>query len=148
MVSDRFHVDIGPPEDSPILGAQYTFRQKIVKIDAVAGFTSALSRILPAQFLKRRGCSYSREAPPLRLRAYAPGNRGRRKFQAMITLGRANMCDVIFTHINGGKLGGSKSIRRALKKDRPKKYHSALSPSDLPELREHPFLIRCGTNVT
>lgn len=38
MVSDRFHVDIGPPEDRPILDAQYAFTQKIVKIDAVAGF--------------------------------------------------------------------------------------------------------------
>lgn len=38
MVSDRFHVIIGPPEDSPIPGAQYAFPQKMVKIDAVAGF--------------------------------------------------------------------------------------------------------------
>jgi hypothetical protein len=38
MVSDRFHVEIGPPEDSPIPGTQYAFRQKMVKIDAVAGF--------------------------------------------------------------------------------------------------------------
>ena len=38
MVSSRFHVDIGPPEDSPIPGAQYAFHQKMVKIDAVAGF--------------------------------------------------------------------------------------------------------------
>ena len=38
MVSGRFHVDIGPPEDGPIPGAQYAFPQKMVKIDAVAGF--------------------------------------------------------------------------------------------------------------
>ncbi len=38
MVSSKFHVDIGPPEDSPIPGAQYAFPQKMVKIDAVAGF--------------------------------------------------------------------------------------------------------------
>ena len=38
MASDRFHVDIGPPEESPIPGAQYVFPQKRVKIDAVAGF--------------------------------------------------------------------------------------------------------------
>jgi hypothetical protein len=38
MVSDRFHVVIGPPEDSPIPGAQYAFPQKMVKIDAIAGF--------------------------------------------------------------------------------------------------------------
>jgi hypothetical protein len=38
MVSGRFHVDIGPPEESPIPGAQYVFPQKMVKIDAVAGF--------------------------------------------------------------------------------------------------------------
>jgi hypothetical protein len=38
MVSDRYHVEIGPPEDSPCPGAQYEFRQKMVKIDAVAGF--------------------------------------------------------------------------------------------------------------
>jgi hypothetical protein len=38
MVSDRFHVEIGPPADSPIPGAPYAFRQKMVKIDAVAGF--------------------------------------------------------------------------------------------------------------
>jgi len=36
--SGRFHVDIGPPEDSPIPGARYAFPQKMVKIDAVAGF--------------------------------------------------------------------------------------------------------------
>ena len=38
IVSDKFHVEIGPPEDSPIPGAQYAFLQKTVKIDAVAGF--------------------------------------------------------------------------------------------------------------
>jgi Trypsin-like peptidase domain len=38
MVFDRLHVVIGPPEDSPIPGAQYAFPQKRVKIDAVAGF--------------------------------------------------------------------------------------------------------------
>ena len=38
MASCKFHVDIGPPEDSPIPGAQYAFPQKAVKIDAVAGF--------------------------------------------------------------------------------------------------------------
>jgi len=38
MASDRFHVAIGPPEDSPIPGAQYAFPQKMVKIDTVAGF--------------------------------------------------------------------------------------------------------------
>jgi len=38
MVSDRYHVEIGPPEDSPCPGAHYEFRQKMVKIDAVAGF--------------------------------------------------------------------------------------------------------------
>ena len=38
MMSDRFHVVIGPPEDSPIPGAQYAFPQKLVKIEAVVGF--------------------------------------------------------------------------------------------------------------
>ena len=38
MLSGKFHVDIGPPEDSPITGAQYAFPQKMVKINAVAGF--------------------------------------------------------------------------------------------------------------
>lgn len=42
MVSDRIHVEIGPPEDSPIPGAQYAFHQKVVKIDAVAGFRDLL----------------------------------------------------------------------------------------------------------
>jgi hypothetical protein len=38
MSSDRFHVDIGPPEDSPTPGAQYTFPQRTVRIEATTGF--------------------------------------------------------------------------------------------------------------
>jgi Trypsin-like peptidase domain len=38
MPSGRFHVEIGPQEDSLISGARYAFHQKMVKIDAVAGF--------------------------------------------------------------------------------------------------------------
>lgn len=37
MIFGKLHVEIGPPEDSPIPGAHYTFSQKAVKIDAVAG---------------------------------------------------------------------------------------------------------------
>lgn len=38
MSPDRFHVDIGPPEESPTPGAQYTFPQRTVRIEATIGF--------------------------------------------------------------------------------------------------------------
>jgi hypothetical protein len=38
MPPDRFHAELGAPEEQPIDGMQYTFTQKIVRIDAAAGF--------------------------------------------------------------------------------------------------------------
>lgn len=38
MSPDRFHVDIGPPEESPTFGVQYTFPQRTVRIEATIGF--------------------------------------------------------------------------------------------------------------
>ena len=38
MSSDRFHVELGPPEERPETCMQFTFTQKAIKIDAAAGF--------------------------------------------------------------------------------------------------------------
>jgi hypothetical protein len=38
MPSDRFHVEIGPPEENPTPGAQYSFPQRLIRIEAAAGF--------------------------------------------------------------------------------------------------------------
>ena len=38
MHSDRFHAELGPPEDQPTEGMAYTFTQKAVRIAADAGF--------------------------------------------------------------------------------------------------------------
>ena len=38
MSSDRFHAELGPPEDQPAEGMAYTFTQKAIRIAPVAGF--------------------------------------------------------------------------------------------------------------
>jgi S1-C subfamily serine protease len=38
MPTDRHHVEIGPPEESPTPGAQYSFPQRLIRIDAESGF--------------------------------------------------------------------------------------------------------------
>jgi len=38
MSPDRFHAELGPPEDQPAAGMAYTFVQKAVRIAATAGF--------------------------------------------------------------------------------------------------------------
>jgi Trypsin-like peptidase domain len=53
MPPDRVHAELGAPEEQPIDGMQYTFTQKIVRIDAAAGFRdlqlSQLDGLLLAQ---------------------------------------------------------------------------------------------------